>query len=175
MIDTIKLKTPILSEYNLNIVSQKGQMRQGINLDSGEVQYTVINNSLKGSYDTNLSVKLSNYDNTLYVEGSPHKLILGHNCYGGSDDFIGYCKFIKMQVELFYSIELPSVLDWEVYKIDYTRAFDILNKENMVNYFLSTNKLNFPRRQTRRYGVMDSMLLVLLLLLSFMIKVLSSK
>ncbi|HBY20850.1 MAG: hypothetical protein A2Y24_06445 [Clostridiales bacterium GWE2_32_10] len=153
MIDTIKLKSNSLSDKDFELVCQKGFMNQGLDLDSGELKYSIINKSLEGSYDSSLSVKVNNYDRTLYVEGSPHKLILGHNCFGGSNDFLGYCLFFKFLVENHYNIKLDNIINWEVFRVDYTRAFDLNNKENMIDYFIGMNKLNFSRRRTHRYGV----------------------
>ena len=56
MIDTIKIFSKI-SKETYEKIKKKSDIKRGFSADTGEVYYDIINSHLKGSFDTNISVR----------------------------------------------------------------------------------------------------------------------
>lgn len=173
MIDTISLQSPYISENIATIIESESVIRQGIDMRLGDILYTITTHELKGSYDSSLRIvvnrdkwvssvcPVTNKTHTykvscepyLSVECSVHKLILGHNCYGGTNDFHGLCKFLISFIEKNFAIKLPSYFDWEVRRVDYAECFDLGSFKSVQEWFRGINNAVYARRTPYRYGL----------------------
>lgn len=157
MIDTIKIFTQI-DKNTYDVISKKSNIKCMYNKDSGEIFYEIINDSLKGTYDNSLSVRVSRGEKYKFInsycleaEGSYHKIIKGHNAYDGFYNIQNICLgFIKL-IENAYNINLPKLKHWFLQRIDITKTFNLLEQENVKKYINSLNLLSYPRRNIKFY------------------------
>lgn len=172
MIDTILLESPFISEKIASVIERESIIRQGIDMSMGEIFYQITTKELKGSYDSSLRivVKRDKYESTfdllsrkvitnlvkcepyLLVECSVHKLILGHNCYGGTNNFHGLCKFLINFLEKNFNFELPNYEIWKVRRVDYAEVFDLGCLEAVVEWFRGVNNAHYSRRKVIKYA-----------------------
>lgn len=167
MIDTIRLKSPYISWDLYDEIKKKSLTRLAINGDY-EILYEFTTNELIGSFDNRIMLKLEKqeYKKVFYpsdlkwktqlvdsepyieLEFSIHKFFLGHNIFGGSDDL----KNMLLNFELFLheniSDEIPSILEWEIVRLDYAEVFKI---DFLDDFFYLMNNSNFPRRKVIKY------------------------
>lgn len=159
MIDTLKIFTCINKKV-YHIISEKSNIKCMYNKDTGEVFYEIINDSLEGTYDSRLSVRvLSCIKYNLFykdsycieVEGSYHKIIKGHNAFDGFYNIqeIGL-NFIKF-VENAYDVKLPSLNHWFLQRVDITKSFDLLEQQKVCSYINSLKLISYPRRDMKFY------------------------
>lgn len=160
MIDTLKIIT-FVNKKLYDIISKKSNIKTMFNRDSGEVFYEIINDSLEGTYDSRLSVRLTDsakYNSfsssgvyCLSIEGSYHKIIKGQNAFDGfysvQEISLG---FIKL-VENAYSVKLPALNHWFLYRVDITKTFDLEKQEAVCRYINSLNLVSYPRRNIKFY------------------------
>lgn len=159
MIDTLKIFTYINKEV-YHIISGKSNIKCMYNKESGEIFYEIVNDSLNGTYDSRLSVKLCSATKyglfykdlfCIEIEGSYHKIIKGHNAYDGFYDVasIGF-NFIKL-VENAYNIKLPKLNHWFLQRVDIAKCFDIFENKNVCSYINSLKLISYPRRNLKFY------------------------
>lgn len=150
MIDTIKIFTKISKEiyytiYNNSIV------KTSYNSATGEVYYNIINDSLKGSYDSSLSVRvvqaIYGFDYVLIIEGSYHKIMQGQNAHNGYYNLYTISQKLIELLEYNYNIKLPDVKHWFVNRIDISICFDLKDNKNVCNYINNINLCRYPRRK----------------------------
>ncbi len=156
MIDTIKIITHIDEETYLTIKS-KSIIKTSFNIDKQEIYYEIVNDSLKGSFDSSLSVRVDDGDKyrfkgyVLEVEGSYHKIVKGHNAYDGFYNIqsivLGLIKF----TENGYNIKLPKLKHWFLQRIDITKNYDLQNQISVTGYINNFRLLNYPRRNLKFY------------------------
>lgn len=156
MIDTVKLYTIITKEV-YDVIKYRSDINTKYNKSTGELFYKIITDSLEGSYDSRLSVKVS--DNAakykmsgylLEVEGSYHKLTKGQNAFDGYCDFSDvFCGLINI-VGKEYNINLYQFI-WYVQRVDIALCFDLENNSNVCNYINNLSKISYPRRKIRFY------------------------
>lgn len=155
MIDTVKIYTIITKEI-YEVIKYRSDINTKYNKGTGELYYEIITDSLSGSYDSRLSVKVS--DNAakykmsgylLEVEGSYHKLTKGQNAYNGycniSDVVFGLVNIIEKE----YKVVLPSL--FYIQRVDIAICFDLKNNINVCNYINNLSKISYPRRKIRFY------------------------
>lgn len=152
MIDTIKIYTQI-DKYTYDYMTKKSNVKTKINRESGEVFYEIVQDSLKGSYDSNFMVRLlsgTKYQFTngycLELEGSYHKMTLGHNAYDGFYNVQEICIHLIKLVKEKYKIKLPSLKHWFLQRIDITKTFDLNENSEVCKYINNLNLLSYPRR-----------------------------
>ncbi len=117
MIDTVKLRSPYLSDEQARLVEQQLKLRLGVDLATGERFYEITSDALEGSFDNRVMVRLMREELVserverpqgssargsdkfimsqhmrpcapyLVVEGSVHKAMVGHNITGGPQHF----------------------------------------------------------------------------------------
>ena len=87
MIDTIKIVS-MIDKRLYNIIQSQSIIKTSYHSATGEVFYKIINDSLEGSFSSNLSVRIGEgskykFVNMYYIEieGSYHKLIRGYNSH----------------------------------------------------------------------------------------------
>lgn len=158
MIDTVKIYTMIDKNIYDNIKS-KSVIKTSYRTETKEVFYNIVNDHLKGSFDTSLSVRVDsgvkyqfvgNY--IIEIEGSYHKIAFGYNSHNGFYNLYDVCyKLIKF-VENAYNIILPDIQHWFLQRVDIAICFDLHNQTNVINYLNNLHSCDFPRRHLRNYG-----------------------
>jgi II/X family phage/plasmid replication protein len=87
------------------------------------------------------------------IEGSVHKAMMGHNCYGGPVSFQPTVKWFLDTIAETLKITLPNSDLWEVERVDWAECFQL--EYSAISDFIHTMGLaSFPRRdrQKRTYG-----------------------
>lgn len=131
--DTIKLKSPAMSREFIRAVEQKCILRSGVDMATGEMIYELHTGQLLGSWDARISV-VPKYDDWvsdkngtprlhacepyLMVEASIHKVMLGHNVYGGPTKFLDSARYLVNLVAKLLEVELPVADVWTVHRVD---------------------------------------------------------
>jgi len=168
-IDTIGLRSPYIAEELAKAIENECVRRQGLDLKTGEILYQITTGSLEGSYDSRISIKVMREEwkavhkaqpikveckPYLYVEGSVHKALLGHNVQGGPKSFIPSCRWMVSLVEdLIGGQPLPDADMWEVRRVDTAEVFLLPSFDLVQEWFRGTNTADYPRRSVTRYGL----------------------
>lgn len=156
MIDTIKIYSIITKEI-YDVIKYRSDINTKYNKSTGELYYEITTDSLVGSYDSRLSVKVS--DNAgkykmsgylLEVEGSYHKITKGQNAYNGCCDLVEVVFGLVNKVEQDYGVNLGMCI-WYIQRVDIAICFDLDNNSNVCNYINNLSKLSYPRRKIRFY------------------------
>lgn len=169
MFDTIRLRSPYITDLLANQIESTSFLKQGIESSTGHIQYQFTSQELKGSYDSRIHISLhreewkKSTDTKLpvlvsckpyiIIECSSNKLLAGHNLFGGSSDFHFCIWQIIDFIELNLNIKLPYYLDFLVDRVDFALNFIFESSEIPQRYITNLNLLNYPRRQDiQRYG-----------------------
>lgn len=157
MIDTLKIIT-MINEKTYKLIKSQSIIKTSYHNATGEILYTIVNDSLEGSYGSSISVRVG--DGTKYkfvnqyyieIEGSYHKLIRGYNSHNGFYNLtLISLELIKM-VELAYKINLPSIRHWFIQRVDIAICYDLKNQENVKSYINNLSFCNYPRRKIKHY------------------------
>jgi len=157
MIDTIKIISMIdINTYN--IIKSKSTIKTSYNNSTGEVYYNIVVDSLQGSYNSNLCVRIGrgtkyNFANMYYIEieGSYHKITKGYNSHNGFYNIADISYNLIKLVENAYSIKLPTIKHWFLQRIDIALCFDLKNQEDVKKYINNLSLCNYPRRNLKHY------------------------
>lgn len=165
--DTIGLISPPISEEKAKIIERECVRREGIDCRTGEVIYRFTTGQLKGSYDSRIRLTIErkkwekgirdsvpvlvDCDPYIRLEGSIHKMLMGHNVYGGPESFRDSALFLIDMVEKELNVEMPDRDFWQVVRVDYAEVFAI-GFENIENFMRGMNLCVYPRRKVFRYG-----------------------
>lgn len=152
-IDTIKIKQYITPEL-ANEIRENCVKKIAYEVDTGNIQYDITTGSLEGTYDSRISIRID-CDVAWYitVECSVHKIMLGHNVYGGSDDLKFVVYYLHKRLEGILKIKFPFChLKWQLIRIDLAEVYDLGNFEAVQEWFRAVNTCQFPRRVVQRYG-----------------------
>lgn len=159
--DTIKLRSPALGKALVDEIQNQCFLRTGLEMSSGEVRYEIFSGELLGSWDSRISVvpkaeeyqvnkngrpELVDCDPYILIEASVHKMVLGHNVYGGSNDFAAVCERFVEVLEEQLGIELPHSRAWTVHRVDCALVYR-LSKLACKEFFDGMQLINFPRRK----------------------------
>lgn len=169
-IDTIRIKSPALDEALMRRIEQQCILRSGLDLASGEVLYELHTGELMGSWDARIAVipkredwvvgksgrpQLHACEPYVLVEASAHKVLLGHNVYGGPECFVDAARAVVARVEELLDLGcasngqdfvLPHADQWTVHRVDVASVFR-MRKEACRDFFDGIQLLSFPRRQ----------------------------
>jgi hypothetical protein len=89
----------------------------------------------------------------LLIEASVHKAMLGHNITGGPQNFrAAACWLVNEVAAYMLAVSLPHGDDWIVERVDVTETYQ-LPFAAIQEYIGSLNRLEFPRRKRRSYGL----------------------
>jgi II/X family phage/plasmid replication protein len=89
----------------------------------------------------------------LVVEGSVHKAMVGHNITGGPQSFQpAACWFVNLIAAELLCVSLPHGSEWFVERVDVTETYH-LPYEAIEDFIGSLNRVEYPRRKRRSYGV----------------------
>jgi II/X family phage/plasmid replication protein len=176
-VDTIRLKSPFISEELAYSIENECTKRMAVEMKTGALLYEITTGDLEGSYDSRISVKVSRkmyksevirghtrtalVDCKPYVEieASVHKLFMGHNVYGGTEDFIKAATFLINTVEYIVGVKLPGYLkndyekQWVVRRIDFAYIFNLGSMEAVQQFFYLMRNGYYPRRNMENYGL----------------------
>lgn len=157
MIDTVKIYT-MINKNVYNKIYHSAIVKSSFNMGTGEIYYEIVNDSLKGSYDSSLSVRVgsgvkygfvNNY--FLEVEGSYHKIIRGYNAFDGFYSIQEIAKFFISALEYTYKIKLPTLNHWFLQRCDIAICFDLKSNENVRNYINNLSLCNYPKRNIKHF------------------------
>jgi II/X family phage/plasmid replication protein len=181
MIDTVKLRSPFLSEQAAAIVEQQLKRRMAVEIATGDVLYEVTSNELEGSWDNRIMIRLLREELVververpvaarlrgsdrfllvqemrpcapyLVVEGSPHKALVGHNITGGPAHFQAAACWFVDKIAELLWVTLPHGSEWLVERVDVTECYR-LTFEAVQEFVRSMQAAEYPRRKASRYG-----------------------
>lgn len=158
MIDTVKIFSGI--DFNTYMaIKDLSTIKTSFRCNTGEIFYTIVNDSLEGSYKSSLSVRVgegTKYKlpcNTYYIEieGSYHKIIRGYNSHNGFCNLTSVCYYLVSMVEKYYNIKLPNIKHWFLQRVDIAICYDLKNQDNVKSYINNLNCCSYPRRKLKHY------------------------
>lgn len=163
MIDTIRLKSPPLEESEIDVITRYMCRKSCVDLGSGVVEYELISGSLAGSFDHRIMCRVEREHwhkgykvackPYVVLEGSVHKALLGHNVYGGPDDFRAACRWLVYTVGDSIGVHWHCADSWEVLRVDWAECFHLGSAFACAEYIHGLNLETFPRRDApTRYG-----------------------
>jgi II/X family phage/plasmid replication protein len=85
------------------------------------------------------------------IECSVHKLIVGHNVYGGSDDLLTQVDYLRTFINKSLDINIGSVSEWIIQRLDFAKTFNLGTKENCVKYIQNISRGYYPRREISKF------------------------
>lgn len=161
MIDTIKIYAEI-SQDIYDVIRSKSIVKSAIDFSNGSILYDITNDSLIGSYDTRLSVRVncgSKYrfasksgGYIVEIEGSYHKWTTGFNSHNGFYDLQFICDSFIKHVSIVYNVDLPDISLWYLSRCDIAICYDLNNNNNVKSYINSLSRCNYPRRKMKFYS-----------------------
>ncbi len=182
MIDTVRLRSPYLCAEAAAIIEQQLTLRMAWEPGADEALYVITGGDLAGSYDNRIMVRLCREelvsrklerpgakvrgtdkfiqitesvtcDPYLVVEGSVHKAMIGHNITGGPQSFqAAACWFVNLIGAELLAVTLPHGSEWLVERVDVTETYR-LPYVAIEEFIGSLNRVEYPRRKRRSYGV----------------------
>lgn len=167
MLDTVKLRSPALTEREARAVEQLLQRRTCVDLRTGELLWEFTSGPLLGTWDHRMSLRVERQEWVklphraqpvlepcqpfLVLEGSIHKALLGHNVYGGPRDVYGPVRWFVDQLGHGLGVELPDGADWVCRRIDWAHVYDLGSVEAVQEFVSYLHNARFPRRKVGRY------------------------
>jgi len=175
-IDTIKIRGKV-SQKDAEVISRSCLLRQAIDLSSGDLQYQITTGSLEGTYDSKISIKVekgetkdinieyekdnegnekiksieSESDYYIVVECSLHKVIIGHNVCGGTDDLKAGIKYLHKFISNITEVTLPFLwTKWQLMRIDLAEIYELEGNDAVQDWISSLNKCSYPRRNIKK-------------------------
>lgn len=161
--DTVKLRSPDMDRDFIRQVEQRCILRSGVDMSTGEMIYELHTGQLLGSWDARISVipkyedwtteeggtpRLHACEPYLLVEASVHKILLGHNVYGGPTNFLKAARHLVRLVSQLLGVDLPYADKWTVHRVDVANVYK-LSKEASRQFFDTMQLVNFPRRKKK--------------------------
>lgn len=157
MIDTIKIYTMINFDI-YNKIFNASIIKTSYKKSTGEIFYEVVNDKLKGSFSSSLSVRVGGgakykFINQYYIEieGSLHKILKGYNALNGFYNVLDVALKLINLVEKYYNIKLPNIKHWFLQRIDISKCFDLEDNDNVKNYINNLSHCSYPRRNIKHY------------------------
>lgn len=154
MLDTLRLKSPAISAEAADALAHVGLHRIAFDASTGDEVYHITTAELEGSHDHRVMFRLEGEGGgaSIVLEGSVHKLLLGHNIFGGSDDLQACARFLVAGVSRLLNVELPPSDLWRVHKADVAGAYLFDSFEAVEGYFRALQGVSYPRRKVSRHG-----------------------
>ncbi|MDR3289436.1 MAG: phage/plasmid replication protein, II/X family [Peptococcaceae bacterium] len=87
----------------------------------------------------------------LYVECSIHKLLLGHNVFGGTDNIKFCVEFVVKLLKQSFDVDLPVPSSWLIRRIDPAMVFNLGRFESVSEYLRGLKHCYFPRKKVIAY------------------------
>src|SRR6056297_1523440 len=147
MIDTIDFITELSNEdYYKCIKIEDSTTTYRVKNKTGEQLFSFTNAYLKGSYDSKISIRPGYEENTIRFSLSLHKLILGHNVYGGSMDLVSQLIYLKEVLKETIDINLP-IDKIHIKRIDIAKIYKLNTYQQVQQYIRSLQ--NIKMRTTK--------------------------
>ena len=159
-----------MSDEDVRRIERKLVHRSAVDNSSGELLYEITSGSLEGSWDHRVSLRVLRTrlipDPTdkrknkmipvfcppyLWLEGSVHKALMGHNVHGGPSDVVAPCSWFVEDLGDRLGVRLPPAAEWLAMRVDWAEVFR-MPREAISAYVRSLNSCEFPRRSVHRYG-----------------------
>lgn len=159
-IDTIRLRSPFISEQLAREIELHCIQRKATSLATGEILYEITTGDLRASWDSRIMVKvrreeyetettgrprLVDCEPYILLECSAHKVMMGHNIYGGPTDFRKTCVEVVTLIEFLLQVELPPAHIWQVQRVDWAEVYR-LPFAAVQEFFEGIYTIQFPRR-----------------------------
>ena len=159
-IDTIRLRSPFIPDQLAREIERQCIERRAISLATGEILYQITTGDLRGSWDSRIMVKvrreewetktsgkprLVDCEPYVVIECSAHKVMMGHNIYGGPVNFRETCATVIDLLELILSVQLPASSLWLVHRVDWAEVYR-LPFAAVQEFFEGIYTIQFPRR-----------------------------
>ena len=151
MLDTCVFVTPQLPQLYIDKIQTKFKIYSCIDGKTGELEYKITSGNLAGSFDNKISVRV-NFNNSLKISCSLHKLIVGHNIFGGSDNLRILANTLKKILQETFEVKLPNIFKWEVKQLDYALTFNLGSQYQVSEYINSLREACYARREINVYG-----------------------
>jgi len=172
-IDTVKLRSPHISHLAAKAIEEMLNTRTARENSSGKILYEIINGQLIATHDSRVAVQVMRTELVdckkhfgfvgppveiaskpyIFVEGSVHKAMLGHNVWGGPTDILGALRWFIWDVSERLGVDLPLADEWLVHRIDWAEIFN-LSLYGVQTYIssLSTAAYRNEGRTVMSYG-----------------------
>jgi II/X family phage/plasmid replication protein len=162
MYDTVVLFSPYLDDVVADKIESFCVRMEGIVIESDEKLYSFTRTDLEGSFDyrirlniidydwvrlTNVPTKIKSEKRYLRVECSLHKLLSGHNVYGGPERIHYAISYLVKFLEKSLSVLLPDYRVWTLDRIDYASVFNLGNIKTVIEFLENLKDLKYPRRK----------------------------
>ena len=85
------------------------------------------------------------------IEGSYHKITMGHNAYDGFYDIQRICKGLINIVENHYNISLPDLENFYLQRIDIAKVFNLCEQKKVIDYINNLKLLSYPKRKIKHF------------------------
>lgn len=180
-VDTVRLRSPYVSEDLAAVIEAECTKRIGIDMRTGDIMYEITTGQLTGSYDSRISIVVKrkewrsspgvkrkggkaetvqmDCEPFLEIEASVHKLFLGHNIYGGTEDFRSAAVYLIKVIENILGVKLPGhkyqdyERHWLVKRIDFAYVFNLSSFEAIQQFFYLMRNSYYGRREAKQYGL----------------------
>lgn len=165
--DTVGILSPDLTNHTVEKIRKSCVEKRAVNLGNGELMYNFTTGCLEGTWDNRILVKLQDrywikgenepeftgkQDTKLYIEGSVHKAMSGHNVYGGPEDFRLAIKWFVSLVSKLLDVELPDSDEWYVIRVDVAECYDLGAAVAVKYYINALGQCKYPRRKVYTYA-----------------------
>lgn len=166
-IDTIRLESPLIDEGLAVLLERESIRRMGVLNRTGDVLYELTTGELKGTWDASLRfvverkrwVKQSvgkpvhvDCQPYLVVEASPHKLIAGHNCWGGPLSCRAAGRWLLMFLADSFQVDLPDLDTWTLRRVDVSEVYELPTFDSVQEYIRGLSGAEYPRRKPHKYA-----------------------
>lgn len=177
VIDTVKIQSVAISEDLAGEIERQLIRKSAVDMLSGEILYELYSgevrdeHSVAAHHGVNVRImrtrivkdldrstpyaprtKTVKCDPYLWLEGSIHKAMLGHNVWGGPRDLWSAVSWLISDVSKRLEVELPIWRHWDLMRADWAEIYDLGSFDNCQDYIRSLNSCRFPRREPQRYG-----------------------
>jgi len=173
VIDTLKLKSPEVSEEVLSAVESHLRTFQTVENGTGEILSEFTHAGLEGSFDHRTRVDALRNEvrsvpailtlsgrpefytaecRKLLIEGSVHKAMMGHNIFGGPSCPREAARWYVNHVSERLGVDLPPADDWVFLRVDIAEVFNLGDFSACEDYVRALSLAKFPRRKLHKYG-----------------------
>lgn len=180
MIDTVKLQSPYIAESVAAGIERALVRKSAVDMATGDTLYELFSGQLfdrdhlqspTSSHGINVRIMRTRFAHVprsskmghartkpvscppyLWMEGSVHKAMLGHNVWGGPRDLAPSVSWLVSDVSRRLGLDLPDFAGWDVMRADWAETYDLGSFANCQDYIRSLNSARFPRREPQRYG-----------------------
>lgn len=165
MIDTVKLRSPVVDEGTAAHLERQSVLKQGIQLSTGEVLYELTSGNLDGSFDSRISFRVMREDWVsvegrvrlipsrpyIVVECSWHKFFYGQNVFGNPVNFQALAELVVNLLGEIMSNDHEVFHDaskWQVRRVDWAEVFR-LSPAAQREFFRQFRDVHYPRRSRK--------------------------